>query len=125
MIELIYPDESYKIIGLLFKVHDKLGYGLRERDYQIAIRGIFTENKLTFREQVKAEMPLYNKKIKFYYLDFLVEDKIILEIKARERFYKDNIAQVYSYLKAKNLKLGIIVNFTKRGVLFKRIVNIR
>jgi GxxExxY protein len=125
MVDLIYPNESYKIIGLLFKVHDKLGHGLREKDYQIAIREIFTENSINFKEQVRAEMPLYNKKIKFYYLDFLVENKIIIEIKAQERFYKDNIAQVYSYLKAKDLKLGIIVNFTKRGVLFKRIVNIK
>lgn len=124
MAELIYPDESYQIIGLLFKVHDQLGYGLREKDYQFATKEMFIENKMVFLEQVKAEIPVSNNKTKVYYLDFLVGNKIILEIKAQERFYKDNIAQVYSYLKAKNLKLGIIANFTKRGVLFKRIVNL-
>lgn len=123
MVELIYPNESYHIMGLMFEVHNKLGYGLREKDYQIAVKEIFIEDRMNFQEQVRAQIQLPNNKIKIYYLDFLIDNKIVLEIKTQDRFYKDNIAQVYSYLKAKDLKLGIIVNFTKKGVLFKRIIN--
>ena len=125
MEDLIYSEESYKLIGLLFKVHNELGYGLREKDYQRAVAGILKENNIPFKQQVKVDLHLGSNKIRRYYLDFVIEDKIVLEIKAKERFYKDNIAQVFSYLKSKGLKLGIIANFTKRGVLFKRIVNLR
>jgi len=56
--------------------------------------------------------------------DFLIEDKIILEIKAGNRFSRKNIEQTYSYLKASKLELGILANFTDSEVKFKRILNI-
>ena len=66
-------------------------------------------------------MPLNykNERVGNYFLDFLIENKIILEIKKDERFSRRHIEQVYSYL-----KLGIIANFTKSGLKFKRILNI-
>ncbi|PIS29970.1 MAG: hypothetical protein COT41_03880 [Candidatus Portnoybacteria bacterium CG08_land_8_20_14_0_20_40_83] len=66
-----------------------------------------------------------NKPIGIYYFDFLIDDKIVLEIKVRDYFSKKDITQLYSYLKAKNLKLGIIAHFTKTGVKFKRVANIK
>jgi len=57
--------------------------------------------------------------------DFIVDDKIILEIKRGEKFLKDNIDQTYRYLKMTGLKLGILANFTSKGLMYKRIVNIR
>lgn len=59
-----------------------------------------------------------------YFFDFLIEDKIILEIKKETNFRRHNIEQLLGYLKKSNLKLGILVNFTKDGVKFKRILNI-
>lgn len=125
MKEIIYPDECYKIVGILFGVFKSLGYGLREKDYQEAVAKSLGENNIPFKEQAVANLLINGKSIRKYYLDFLINDKIVLEIKAKEKFYRDNIAQVYSYLKSTNLKLGIIANFTTRGVQFKRIVNIR
>ncbi len=60
-----------------------------------------------------------------YYFDFLIEDKIILEIKVRNYFSKKDIEQLNSYLKATRLKLGIIAHFTRAGVKLKRIVNLK
>jgi len=57
-------------------------------------------------------------------MDFIIEDKIVLEIKKGERFLKQNIDQLYRYLKAGDLQLGILANFTSRGLQFKRIVNL-
>ncbi|TSC75343.1 MAG: hypothetical protein G01um101430_438 [Parcubacteria group bacterium Gr01-1014_30] len=57
-------------------------------------------------------------------MDFVIDNKIVLELKKGERFSKKHIEQVYAYLKAANLELGIIAYFTKQGVRFKRIVNI-
>jgi len=57
--------------------------------------------------------------------DFLIENKIVLEIKVGERFEKKPINQVYSYLKANNFKLGILAQFTKEKVRFRRILNLK
>jgi len=124
MNDIIYRDECYKIMGILFNVYKSLGYGLREKDYQQAIKEEFKINNINFSEQVRSPLKYNNKIIRNYYLDFLIDNQIVLEIKAKEKFYDDNIAQVYSYLKSTNLKLGIIANFTKKGVKFKRIVNL-
>lgn len=59
-----------------------------------------------------------------YFIDFLVENKIVLEIKKGNRFSRRDIEQVYAYLKLTNLKLGIIANFTNNGIKFKRIINL-
>ena len=59
-----------------------------------------------------------------YYFDFLIENKIVLELKARNYFSRKDIDQLFSYLKSKDMKLGIIAHFTKSGVKFKRVVNI-
>lgn len=57
-------------------------------------------------------------------MDFVIEGKIVLEIKVGEHFSKNNINQIYGYLKATDLKLGILANFTRTGVKYKRIINI-
>lgn len=122
MAELIYPKLSYEIVGILFKVDNKIGYGHRESLYQSTISSLLEDNKIKFEEQVKSEIVIDDKKIKYYFIDFLIDNKIVLEIKSGERFNRENIAQVYDYLKAKDLQLGIIANFTKHGVKFKRII---
>ncbi len=59
------------------------------------------------------------------FFDFLIENKIVLELKKADRFSRIEIEQVYGYLKAKNLKLGILVHFAKNGVCYKRILNLQ
>ena len=65
------------------------------------------------------------KRVKKGYAYFIIDEKIILEIKKGDSFRKNNIDQLYSYLKMTGLKLGILANFTSKGLLYKRIVNIR
>jgi len=73
---------------------------------------------------VGVRLKYRGREIGIYFLDFLIEDKIILEIKKREYFSKKDIDQVYAYLKATKLKLGIIAHFTKSGVKFRRVLNL-
>jgi len=122
--DLIYPDFSYKIIGILFDVYNKLGFGYQEKYYQRAVASTLLENKIKFSEQVKIPLTFKNSNIGNYFLDFLIEEKIVLEIKKGDYFSKTNIEQVYAYLKATNLKLGILANFTGKGVKHKRIINL-
>lgn len=122
--QIIFEELSYKINGILFDVYNELGPGLSEKYYQ---RAVFEALKLAgFKIQQQLYVPLKYKDIKIgnYYLDFLIEDTIVLEIKQGNTFLKRNISQVYEYLKVTNLKLGILANFTSSGVKIKRIVNL-
>ncbi len=124
IIDLIYPELSYKVVGILFNAFNELGYGYQEKYYQRAVASLFRKNNIVFREQVSAPLEFQGSNIGRYYLDFLIENKLILELKKRDRFLKSNIDQVYGYLKRFDLKLGIIANFTKQDLKFKRIVNL-
>ena len=122
--KVIYPELSYKIIGILFNVWNSVGYGHKESFYQKAVRKTLKDESIPFEEQVKVKVKYREEEIGIYQLDFLIEGKIVLEIKKREFFSKKDIEQLYAYLKATKLKLGIIAHFTKSGVKFKRILNI-
>lgn len=122
--DLVYPDLSYKIIGALFDVYNEIGSGFREKYYQKAVSVALQKFNLSFKEQIYKPIFYKDKKIGSQYLDFLIENKIISEIKVGDNFVRKNINQVYGYLKIMNLKLGILANFTKTGLRFKRILNI-
>ncbi len=124
-IDLIYKDLSYKVIGILYKTFNELGYGYQEKYYQKAIASLLKRDLLKFKEQLYVPITFNGDKIGSYFLDFLIDDKIILEIKKGKQFYKKDIEQVYAYLKQYDIKLGILARFTKDGVKIKRIVNIR
>jgi len=124
-IKVVYPELSYKIVGILFEVYNQLGPGYQEKYYQRAIEAAFKTNKLTFKKQLSLDINFNDVKIGKYFLDFLVEDKIVLEIKKGNYFPKKNIEQVYAYLKLTGLKLAILANFTSNGIKFRRILNLR
>lgn len=123
--DLIYADECYQIIGLVFKVFNNVGYNHKESFFQKALAGEFTDNKINFKEQLRCRVKYGNKDLGIYILDFLVFGKIVLELKKRDYFSTKDIDQLLKYLKATNLKLGIIIHFTKNGVRYKRIINLK
>ena len=122
---LMHPELSYKIVGALFEVFKQLRSGYREQYYQRALREEFGRIELPFKEQVSGVVQYKGKPIGKCYIDFLIDDKVILEIKKNGAFSKKNIDQVYSYLKALGLQLGILANFDQSGLKYKRIVNLR
>ena len=122
--DLLYPELSYKILGSAFRVWSGVGFGHKEAFYQKALAQDFRTSGIMFHEQLPAKLSYQGKIIGLYYFDFLVEDKIVVELKVRNFFTKKDIQQVYGYLKAKNLQLGIIIHFTQTGVKSKRIINI-
>ncbi|RJO59545.1 GxxExxY protein [Candidatus Parcubacteria bacterium] len=122
--DLVHPELSYKVIGILFEVFNELGPGLQERYYQRAIAVRLKQINLPYAQEVRVSLDFKVVNIGVYYLDFLIENKIILEIKRGNRFLRQNIDQVVGYLKASKKKLGIIANFTNQGVKYKRILNL-
>jgi GxxExxY protein len=121
---VLYPDLSYKIIGILFEINNKLGPGFQEKHYQKALEISFKENKIKYYAQCPYKVIFKGEMIGRYFMDFVVEDKIVIELKRGDYFLPSNIKQVVGYLKATNLKLGILVNFTSSGLKYKRILNI-
>ena len=113
--DLLFPELSYQLIGVLFDVHNTLGYGYQEKYYQKAIAALLKKLKILFREQVLVEIKVGDEVIAKGYADFLIDEKIILEIKKGDSFRKNNIDQLHSYLKMTGLKLGILANFTSKG----------
>ncbi len=122
--DLIYPDFCYKIVGVLFDVYNKLGNGHQEKTYQNAVSEGLKNQGFNFREQVYSPVEYLGKKVGRSYFDFLIEDKIVLELKKGDKFAKAHIDQVYAYLVSRNLKLGILAYFSPRNVHYKRIINI-
>lgn len=122
--DLLYPELSYKIIGSAFDVYNEIGSGHQEKYYQKSLTEAFSKNNLRFCEQVSFPIKYNDKIIGRKILDFLVEDKIVIEIKKGNRFSKSNIDQVLEYLKINNLRLAILINFGNEGVIFKRIINL-
>jgi len=123
MTEYIYEDLSYKIIGACYDVFNYHGYGLREKAYYIALQDKFEDRGLTFKLQLYAPIQLEKKKIP-QYLDFLIDDKIIVELKVGKVIRQKYFDQIKSYLKTNNVKLGLLVLFSPIGVKVHRIVNI-
>jgi len=123
-IELIHKELTYKIIGVLYEVFNELGYGYQEKYYQKATALALKKHGLKFKEQVYTPVKFQKNKIGKYFLDFVIENKVVLEIKKNDKFFKSDITQLFAYLKATNLKLGLIANFTKNGVKIKRIANL-
>jgi len=122
--KIIYPELSYKILGCLFNVYNSLGPNHREKFYQNALKQELIDKKLSFKEQVYCPLMHRNTIVGKNFFDFLIEDKIIIELKVDRYFRKNHLKQVLEYLKTSNLKLGIIANFTSDGVKSYRVLNI-
>lgn len=120
---LIYPGLSYKIVGALFEVHNELGGGLQEKHYQKALAKVLRDKNIGFKEQIEIPIRFRGEKLSNYFLDFLIEEKIIVELKTK-RFLKEYYSQLNSYLKKTDKKLGIVAIFGKDELRYKRIVNL-
>ena len=116
---------SFKIIGAAIEVHKILGPGLLESSYEECLAREFSLQGISFRRQIP--LPLEYKGLKLdcgYRLDFLVEDRVIIELKAVENVLLIHEAQLLTYLKLMNMRLGLLINFNveilRKGI--KRIV---
>ena len=122
--DLVEPDLCYKIVGVLFNVYGALGYGLAEKTYQRAVAEGFKKVGLSFIEQLYVPILYSNKVVGKNFFDFCVENKVVVELKRGDKFVKTHIDQVYSYLVAKKLQLGILVYFGPNRMHYKRIINL-
>lgn len=121
--DLLYPELSFKINGVLFDVHNQLGGGHREKYYQEAVGEGLKIAGIHFREQEYVPLMYGDKIVGKYYLDFFVEEKVILELKRGKYLPASIINQTKGYLSALNLELALIACFAHDCVVIKRIVS--
>ena len=109
--KLEYEKISYQIRGLIFEVYNTLGPGFKETIYHNALTEEFKKKGLPFEDKKKIRIEYKGKVVGVYEPDFIVEDKIIIEIKSVENMPKIFEKQLYSYLKSAHYKVGLLVNF--------------
>lgn len=109
--KLIHKELTYRIIGILFKVHKKLGCGFLEKIYQRAIEIELKTEDIPYETEKEYEVKYDNKIIGRFRLDLVIDGKIIIELKAVERLPKVFREQLISQLKASPYEVGLLVNF--------------
>ena len=123
MSNLIYKDESYEIIGVLFEVYNNLGNGFSEIVYKDAIEHEFKLRNIPFQREKEYRVNYKDITLKHvFFADFVVYNKIILEIKSAESIHDNHVAQCINYLKVSKNKLAILANFHRDLLDHKRIV---
>ena len=123
-VNIVFKEESYKIIGSCIKVHQALGCGFLESVYQEALERQFHLDGVPFEREKLVNVYYNNEKLdKYFKADFLCFDKIIVELKAKSFIHQDNIEQTRNYLKSTKLQLGLLVNFGEKSLTYKRILN--
>jgi len=121
---LIYKEEVYQIIGAAIEVHNKLGCGFLEPVYQEAFSIELNERRVPVKPQVGLTIEYKGYQLeKLYIADFVMFDKIIVEIKAIDNITKREEAQLLNYLKATGYELGLLINFGTQSLQWKRMAN--
>ena len=122
--DIIYKEESYKIIGAAMEVHRELKNGFLEPVYQEALEKEFQRQDIPYQRERLINIFYKREKLeKYYKADFVCFNEIILELKALSDLTTEHESQLINYLKATNKPLGILINFGKPSLQYKRIIN--
>ena len=120
--EFLHKDISFQIIAAVYEVHNVLGFGFLESVYQKALVKELRRRDLKTEEQKEIRVRYKGEDVGSFYADIVVNDDIILELKAVENLTKAHEAQLLNYLKGTGLKLGFLINFGKEKATYKRMV---
>jgi len=121
--KLLYKDLSYKLRGCFFEVRNTYGPGQKENIYHKLLEDTFKNNHISFRKE--AAINIYTTKgeiVGTYKPDFIVDDKIIIEVKSSRFTTKTDEKQLYYYLRNSKHEVGFLVNFSTPGLYIKRII---
>ncbi|MBW1796623.1 MAG: GxxExxY protein [Deltaproteobacteria bacterium] len=118
-----FEELSKKIIGAAIEVHRELGPGFLESIYEGALKVEFCERGLNFDCQKEIRIEYLGVEVGIHRLDLVVENKVIVELKAVKELSDIHFAQLRSYLKATGLKVGLLLNFARPTLEVRRVVN--
>ncbi len=121
MSEYLYKELSEKIIICFYKVYNTLGYGFLEKIYEKSLEIELKKNGIRVETQKPIKVYYEGNLVGDYFADMLVEDKIILELKAAETIIEEHEFQLINYLKATNIEIGLLLNFGKKPEVRRKI----
>jgi GxxExxY protein len=119
---LLYNDLTDVILHCFYDVYNTLGYGFLEKVYEKSLLIRLTESGLKAKNQLPIKVYFHDEDVGDYYADIIVEDKVILELKAEEHLDNSSKYQLLNYLRATGKKVGFVLNFGKKPEI-KRMVN--
>jgi len=120
-IKYAYSELTDRIIGLAIKIHKTLGPGFAERFYEKALTYELSKNKIKYTEQKNISVKYDNIQLGIHRVDLIVEEAVIVELKVVSEINEVNVAQMVSYLRVSNKKIGLILNFAKNKLEIKRV----
>ncbi len=123
MTKIVHKDLSYKITGLLYKTHKELGIYRNEKQYADYFEKLLKEEKIKYDREHRFSDNQYGMNSARCICDFIIDDKVILEFKAKNFITKEDYYQTKRYLVTLNLELGVIVNFRQKRLAPKRVLN--
>lgn len=118
-----YSDITGKIIGLAMKVHREMGNGFQEVIYQRALAFELAKNFIIFSREFEMPVKYKGEQIGTRRVDFLIDKKVSVEIKAVIQLENVHLAQAINYLEAYNLEIGLLINFGAESLQVKRLLN--
>ncbi|TPV35694.1 GxxExxY protein [Paucihalobacter ruber] len=123
MSQLLYNEDTYKIIGICMAVHSELGKGFSEVVYADALEIELIDNNITYSREKKFGIVYKGNLLPHEYkADFIINDKIVLEIKAVICLTDSHVKQTLNYLAVSKLKLGLLINFGEDSLKHKRVI---
>ena len=122
-VPLLYPKESYDLVGCAYAVYNSMGYGHHERNYQRGYAIELDAKRFPYEKELCIEVKHKGVYVGRYFLDFLIDGKIVVELKVGNEVHPSYIKQVLTYLRMTNKRLGIIFLFTPEGLHYRRVVN--
>jgi GxxExxY protein len=124
MTDILYREESYYIVGACMRVHQKLGPGFLESVYSEALGIEFDNVGIPYEKEKKLPVFYEGKPLnKYFRADFVCYDSIIVELKASKFLVEADRLQTLNNVKATNSKLGLLINFGMKSLVYKRVVN--
>lgn len=119
----MFPELSYGIVGAAFTVFNEIGYGFPEKVYQTALAKEFQNRKISYEREVHVPLRYREAPIARYFADFIIEERVIVELKVVPKLTYSNAKQLLTYLRGSGMKLGILIYFTRDGVKYRRVLN--
>lgn len=115
-------DLTYKIIGAAMNVHNEIGYGFKEEVYEKALEVKLNQLGIHVERQYRVNVEYEKETVAIFYLDLFAEQKVVIEIKAfSHQLTNDELAQVINYLKATGASVGLLFNFGRRRLEYRRV----
>ena len=116
----LYKDLSYKVIGCFYDVYNELGPAHKEQIYHEALKIVFEDKRMPFGDKKRIKIKFRGKNVGIYEPDFIIDDKIIIEIKSVLNMPKVFENQLYYYLRGTDYKSGYLVNFGNEHIDIRR-----